>query len=188
MRRRPLPRRALGAVTMLVSLLIASLVLGMLGSAQADQKSKKHKVDRRVAALRNDLENTSQRVEAAIRSLHRAERKLAPAQARVARVRGQLAAAQARDAMLADKLQVAEAEVARAEKKIARTVRTMKAARVLIGRIARSSYQQGSYAELAVVLNSQSPDDFATRLVLVQNAMRSEGTMLGNLADQRADL
>jgi len=67
-------------------------------------------------------------------------------------------------------------------------VRTMKAARVLIGRIARSSYQQGSYAELAVVLNSESPDDFATRLVLVQNAMRSEGTMIGNLADQRADL
>ena len=42
--------------------------------------------------------------------------------------------------------------------------------------------------ELAVVLQSQSPDEFATRLVLVQNAMRSEGTVLGGLAEKRADL
>ena len=59
---------------------------------------------------------------------------------------------------------------------------------MLIGRIARSSYQDGGMGELAVVLQSQSPDDFATRLVLVQNAMRSEGSVLGGLAEARADL
>jgi murein DD-endopeptidase MepM/ murein hydrolase activator NlpD len=175
-------------VVLVVSLMVASLVIGVLGSAQADQKSRKRKVDRKVSQLRNDLEDTSQRVVAALRSLHRAESKLPAAQARVARVRGRLAAAQARDAMLADKLQVAVAEVASAQQKIVETVATMDAAKVLIGRIARSSYQQGSYAELAVVLDSESADDFATRLVLVQNALRSEGSMLGDLANDRADL
>ena len=42
--------------------------------------------------------------------------------------------------------------------------------------------------ELAVVLQSQSPDEFATRLVLVQNAMRSEGNVLSGLAESRANL
>ena len=41
--------------------------------------------------------------------------------------------------------------------------------------------------ELAVVLHSQSPDEFATRLVLVQNAMRSQGNVLGGLAESRAE-
>src|SRR5699024_356870 len=122
MRCRPSSGRAFGAVSMIVPLVVASLVLGVLGAAQADQKSRKRKVDRRVAQLRGDLEDTSQRVEAAIRALHRAESRLPAAQARVASVRGRLAAAQARDAMLADRLQVAEAKLARAEKRIARTV------------------------------------------------------------------
>lgn len=184
MRCRPLPPRLL----LTVLLVAASLVLGVLATAQADDKARKRTVDKRISALRNDLENTSQRVEAAIRDLNRAESRLPTAQARVARVRGRLAAAQARDAMLAGKLRVAVAEVRRAQARIAKTQAAMDATHVLIGRIARSSYQEGSYAELAVVLNSESPDDFATRLVLVQDAMRSQGNVLGNLAANRADL
>lgn len=170
------------------ALVVTALVLGVLGTAQADDKARKRKVDKRISSLRNDLESSSQRLEAAIHSLHRAESQLKAAQARVARVRGRLAAAQARDAALAEQLAVAVAEVQRAEKQIAQTEANIARTHELIGRIARSSYQQGSYAELAVVLNSDTPDDFATRLVLVQNAMRSEGVTLSNLADDKADL
>jgi murein DD-endopeptidase MepM/ murein hydrolase activator NlpD len=90
--------------------------------------------------------------------------------------------------MLGEQLQVARAEVARAEKQIEATLGEIEDSRVLIGRIARSSYQSGGMGELAVVLQSQSPDEFATRLVLVQNAMRSEGNVLGDLAEARANL
>lgn len=183
---RSAPPRPLLLVALFV---VTSLVLGLVGAtAQADDKARKRQVDRKISQLRGDLENTSRRLENSIKALRRAENKLTRAQSHVAKVRGRLAAAQARDAALAGKLRLAVAEVDRAEKQIARTETKIRRTQRLIGRIARSSYQQGSYAELAVVLNSQTPDDFATRLVLMQNAMRSEGTVLTNLADDKADL
>ena len=101
---------------------------------------------------------------------------------------GQLVAAQAQDRLLGEQLEVAKAEVARAQGQIDDTLASIVASQKLIGRIARSSYQDGGMGELAVVLQSQSPDEFATRLVLVQNAMRSEGNVLSGLAEARANL
>jgi peptidoglycan hydrolase CwlO-like protein len=175
--------------TIIVTAVIAALVLGLLSTtAQADDKARKRHVDKRISRLKNDLESTSRQLENAIHALRRAESKLKSAQARVARIRGRLAAAEARDAMLAEKLQVAVAEVQRAEQAIARTEAKIAGTQRIIGRMARSSYQEGGYGELSVVLNSQSPDDFATRLVLVQDALRSKGVVLTNLADDKADL
>ena len=181
-------RPASPRLVLTVTIVLASLCLGVLSSAQADDKTRKRAVDKRISQLKNDLEDTSQRLVAAIHSLHKAESQLAAAQARVARLHGQLAAAQARDKMLAGQLDAAEAEVARAEKQIARTQARLAKTHELIGLIARASYQQGNLAELAVVLNSETPDQFATRLVLVQNAMRSEGATLSSLANDKADL
>lgn len=168
---------------------IAALLLGFLAPAQADnERRRKHRVENAMKDLRHDMNETSRELRTAAQALRRAESKLPAARARVARVHGQLVAAQARDRMLGEQLAVAEAEVERAEKQIKATLKEIKASEVLIGRIARSSYQDGGMGELAVVLDSQSPDDFATRLVLVQNAMRSEGNVLGDLAEARADL
>jgi murein DD-endopeptidase MepM/ murein hydrolase activator NlpD len=184
MRHRPLSPRLL----LTTALVLTSLVLGVLSTAQADDKSRKRTVDKQIAALKGDLEDSSAQLEAAIHALSSAESKLTDAQARVSRVRGRLAAAQARDQMLAGKLAVAEAEVARAQKQIAATEARIAKTHNLIGLIARASYQEGSLAELAVVLNSETPDQFATRLVLVQNAMRSQGATLSGLANDKADL
>ena len=145
-------------------------------------------VDRDRPSSRHDLDETSQRCVGAI---HVAEPGRVPAArpaARSPRVHGQLAAAQARDRLLGDQLEVAKAEVAAAQRQIDATLARLGQTHKLIGRIARSSYQQGGMGELAVVLQSQSPDEFATRLVLVQNAMRSEGTVLSGLAEDRANL
>ena len=101
---------------------------------------------------------------------------------------GRLVAEQTHDRMLGEQLEVAKAEVARAQSEIDDTLKSILKSHKLIGRIARSSYQNGGMGELAVVLQSQSPDEFATRLVLVQNAMRSEGNVLSGLAEARADL
>jgi murein DD-endopeptidase MepM/ murein hydrolase activator NlpD len=168
---------------------IAALLVGFLGPAQADdERRRKNRVDAAMKDLRHEMNETSHELRAAANALRRAESKLPAARARVARVHGQLVAAQARDRMLAEQLEVAKAEVARAQKQIEATLEKIAASQVLIGRIARSSYQSGGMGELAVVLQSRSADDFATRLVLVQNAMRSEGHVLGDLAEARADL
>ncbi|MGH8938260.1 MAG: hypothetical protein ACRDV2_02810, partial [Actinomycetes bacterium] len=163
--------------------------LGFVGPAQADdERRRKHRVDRAIDRLEHELAETSAELRAAAVALKRAESKLPAARARVAKVRGQLAAAQARDRMLGEKLEVAKAEVARAKRQIAETQGEIESTQRMIGRIARSSYQQGGYEELAVVFQAESPDDFATRVVLVQNAMRSEAAAVERLAEDRADL
>jgi murein DD-endopeptidase MepM/ murein hydrolase activator NlpD len=178
--------RARPALTVAV---IAALCLGLVAPAEAsDPRARKHRVDRALQNLKADMDETSAALRHAANALHAAESKLPAARARVARVHGQLVAAQARDRLLGEQLQVAKAEVARAQGQIDDTLASIMASHKLIGRIARSSYQDGGMGELAVVLQSQSPDEFATRLVLVQNAMRSEGNVLTGLAESRANL
>jgi len=173
----------------LTVLVVATLLLGFLAPARADdEKRRKTHVDAAMRDLRHDMNETSKDLRAAASLLRRAESKLPAARARVARVHGRLVAAQARDRELGEQLDVAIAEVQRARAEIRDTKKDIAAGQVLIGRIARTSYQDGGMGELAVVLQSQTPDDFATRLVLVQNAMRSEGSVLGRLAEARADL
>jgi len=171
---------------------ITALLFGLLAPAGSalgsEERRRKNKVDSAIEDLRHDLNETSRELRAAASALQRAESRLPPARARVARVHGKLVAAQARDRVLGEQLDVARAEVARAKKEIEGTVLEIEASHVLIGRIARSSYQNGGLGELAVVLQSQSPDEFASRLVLVQTALRSEGNVLGDLAESRADL
>ena len=64
---------------------------------------------------------------------------------------------------------------------------SMAASRTAIGQIARPSYQSGDLGALAVVLQTQSPEDFAVRLSLSQTAIRSQGSALAALANTRAD-
>ncbi len=176
-------------ILVLLPLLLMGLVGGLLGPAQAaDERRRKAKVDRGISSLRHDMDETSRSLRRAGTALKRAESQLPAARARVARVHGKLLAAQARDRALGEQLAVARAEVARARGEIKDTRKEIAANEVLIGRIARSSYQAGGLGELAVVLQSQSPDEFASRLVLVQNTLRSEGNILGGLAESRANL
>jgi murein DD-endopeptidase MepM/ murein hydrolase activator NlpD len=178
--------RARPALTLAV---IAALCLGLIAPAEAaDPRHRKRQVDKAAQRLKADLDETSAALRRAAKALNAAESKLPAARARVARVHGQLVAAQARDRLLGQQLEVAKAEVARAQAQIDTTLASIAASHKLIGRIARASYQSGGMGELAVVLQSQSPDEFATRLVLVQNAMRSEGNVLSGLAESRADL
>lgn len=176
-------RRLLAAVA------VPALVLGLLTPAQAsDERHKKAQIDRAIHNLKGDLDETSADLRRAGAALDRAEAKMPAATARVARVHGQLVAAQERDRIIGLKLDAAKADVRDAQDKIDQTLGSIADSQKLIGRIARSSYQSGGMGEIAVVLQSQSPDEFATRLVLVQNALRSEGNILGGLAEARANL
>jgi murein DD-endopeptidase MepM/ murein hydrolase activator NlpD len=182
------PRPSSPRLLLTTAIVLAALVLGVVSTAQADDKQRKRAVDKKVAAIKGDLEDSSQRLEAAIRALNGAQAKLETAQGRVSTLRGQLAAAQARDEMLAGQLAQAQAEVDRAQQAIDATQARLAKTRMLIGSIARAAYQEGNLAELAVILNSETPDQFATRLVLVQNAMRTESATLSSLGADKADL
>lgn len=172
-----------------MALVVCALCLGALGSASADdERRKKRAVDSAIEDLKHELSETTRELRDAVIALKRAELKLPPARAAVSKVRGQLAAAQARDRVLASKLRRARAEVRDSERSIKLAQRKIRGTRVLVGRIARSSYQQGSYGEVAVILDADTPGDFASRLVLLQNAMRSQAALLADLGEQRANL
>jgi murein DD-endopeptidase MepM/ murein hydrolase activator NlpD len=176
------------ALTLLV---VTSLVLGLFSPAQAsNDKARKHAVDAHISSLHNQLDETSRSLVRAAASLRRARSRLPAARARVARVQGQLAAAEARDRLLASRLATVQEEVAQARARIGRTVAAIRRAHVIIGQIARASYQQGGQGlgPISVVLKAQSPGDFATRIVMVQDAMRSQATLLDGLAADHADL
>src|SRR3954468_14136059 len=146
--------------TVVITLVILALGGSTLTPAFAsDERRKKAAVDSAIDRLRHDLNETSQELANAMIALDRAEAQLPGARAAVARVRGQLAAAEARDRMLAGKLDVAKAEVERAQRDIATTEVKIHKAQDLIGRIASTSYREGSYGELSVVLDSQTADD-----------------------------
>lgn len=181
-------RLRLGLLLAVVPVLLTGLLGGALSPAQASVDDRKRRVDRKIGDLKDDLNDTTKELRRAAAALDRAERKLPGAKARVSRVAGKLAAEQAKDRMIGEQLQVARAEVQRAKREIRGTMRDIADSQELIGRIASSSYQSGGMGELAVILDSETPEDFAARLVLVQSALASEGETLGDLAESRAEL
>ena len=180
-------RSAVVGAVAVVALLLSGLSTGLSPADAADDRSRKRAVDRQVQQLRQDLAETSSRLAGAAAALARATAELPIAQQAVASARSQLEAARVRDAEIAAELAVAVAEVAKAERQLEATMSSMAASRTAIGQIARQSYQSGDLGALAVVLQTQSPEDLAVRLSLSQTAIRSQGSVLAALANTRAD-
>ena len=177
---------AVGAIAV-VAVFLGALPTGVSPAEAAGESSRKRAVDRQVKALRADLAETSARLADAAAALARVASELPVAQQAVADARSRLDVARVRDAELAAELSVAIAEVAKAERELEATMSLMAASRTAIGQIARLTYQSGDLGALAVVLQTQTPEDLAVRLSLSQTAIRSQGSALAALANTRAD-
>lgn len=182
MRLRPAAAAALAVVALTVG------GLSPAGAAPGDETTRKAELDAQVEQLRNDLAETSQRLVDATVVLTQIAATLPAAEQAVAEARAQLAAAVERDAQLADELAVSAAELDKAERELASTLSGLEDTRDVIGKIARESYQAGNLGGLAVVMQTQTPEDLASRLSLSRSALRSEGVALAELSDARADI
>ena len=183
MRTRP---ATIGAFTA-AALVLGGISTGLSPAQAVDDDARKRAVDRQVEQLREELTETSARLGRAAAALARANTELPAAQQAVAAARAQLETARIRDAEIAAELAIAVAEVDKAVRQLEATMSSMEASRTAIGQIARQSYQSGDLGALAVVLETQSPQDLAVRLSLSQTAIRSQGSALAALASTRAD-
>jgi murein DD-endopeptidase MepM/ murein hydrolase activator NlpD len=170
-----------------VTAAVAAALLSPAPSAQAGPDERKRQVDASIDAVREDLEGTSADLAAAYLRLRGIQSRLPAARAALGRAESGLADALARDKALGQQLTVARASEAKAVDDLAATARSASNTTSVLGGIARQAYQTGGVGELAVALQAQDADDFATRVALVGTAMRIQGDALADLDVARAE-
>jgi murein DD-endopeptidase MepM/ murein hydrolase activator NlpD len=172
------------------ALLVTVVALSALAPARASTgpHEKKKQVDAAVRELGTEVAESSRRLAAAERLFSQASAKLPVAQQALARARGQLAAARANDVEMARKLAEARAAEKAARVALQKVVDSIAKHRGVTGRIARRAYAGGGMSQVAVALEAESPDEFASRLAYLRNVMNSERGILSRLGRAREEL
>lgn len=184
-----LPRSARVSVAAIATML--ALVLAVPSTAGAASKSdtqaRKGQVDSEVAAVAEDLAGTSAELSGAYTKLAEAKGQLPAAQAALDQAKAVEAEAERKDAELAGRLAAAEQAQAQAQKKVDGSATQLKNTQAEMGRLAASAYRRGTAStEWSVVMQSESPDDFADRYVLADTVMRGQAGTMSNIAERQA--
>jgi murein DD-endopeptidase MepM/ murein hydrolase activator NlpD len=183
----PRTTRVRGAVVVLSLGLLAGTAAAPLAAAD-DLEAKKHKVERKVSAAHDDLDESSAQVRQAAAALASAQTQLGAAQDHLAKTRGELAAAEVLDHRMQAKLvaAIARLEAARADLHAGR--RKIAAQQRALGQIIVQNYQTGdpSLMGLSMVLTSQDPTELTGQLNSVQNVIDKESVVLDRLEATRA--
>ncbi len=170
-----------------VSLVVVATLATPVAIAQAGPEDTKRKVDASIGALKGDLDETDAALTSAYVALQRTQSQLPGARAALTSAEQAESDAVERDHELGRRLEVSKAQEGKAVDALAGTARDAAATRTVIGGIARQAYQTAGMGEISVALQAQSADDFATRVVLVDTALRIQGDALARLAVLRAD-
>ncbi|WP_270886643.1 M23 family metallopeptidase [Pedococcus sp. 5OH_020] len=164
---------------------VARTLTGMPAATDPDKAKKQ--VDREVAALKNQLEDTSSSLQAAYVALRQTQAQLPAAQKALDRATSAQAQADAFNDDMAVALAVAEANEARAVDQLDGTRRSVVDSRTRIARFASQLYQDQGMGQLSVALNATSPEDFASRIALTDTVMDVQHQSLTRLATAQAD-
>ncbi|MEO7746425.1 MAG: M23 family metallopeptidase [Actinomycetota bacterium] len=170
-----------------VSLVVVATLATPTATAQAGPEDTKRKVDASIGAVKDDLDETDAALTSAYFALQKTQSQLPGARATLATAEQAESDAVERDHELGRRLEVSKAAEGKAVDALAGTARDAAATTTLIGGIARQAYQTAGMGEISVALQAQSADDFATRVVLVDTALRIQGDALARLAVLRAD-
>ncbi len=181
-----LPARSRTAA-LLASVLVAGGLMVPAQGAVAGPEDRKRKVDASIDVLKDDLDDTSADLVAAFKALQKTQGRLPAARRALVEAQSAEDAAAERDREVARALAVSLAAEAKAVDDLAGTAQEAEATSTVLGAIARQAYQSAGMGELSVALQAQSADDFATRVVLVDTAMRIQGDALARLAVLRSD-
>jgi murein DD-endopeptidase MepM/ murein hydrolase activator NlpD len=173
-------RRAGGLVT---AALCMALVLGTSTPTFADEPDKKAtSQEDALAQLRHDLNESSQDMVDAAANLQLAEGALPAAQRTAAETHRLLLAAQRRQAAAAKRRGSAQVQLIVATRDTEALAGEVEAQHDRIGSLARAVYQSGgSMADLSMLLDAQSPTDFAERMVAFQTVLSAQRSALNDL-------
>ncbi|MGH8824123.1 MAG: M23 family metallopeptidase [Jiangellaceae bacterium] len=120
--------------------------------------------------------------------LEQALAELGTAQAAVAAVQADAEAARAALDEARRAADVAAERESRALRELSEIVQRIADARQDLGAVARDAYQGGAMATLSVVLDAETPAEYADTYVGVRSVLRASDSALGRLAVEQADL
>ncbi len=147
----------------LTALAAAVLFASLSGGAHAAPQPElaKSNVDVPLRKVREELRESSQAMVRAAAAYTRAQQALPAARARTAAARARLASARAADVDAAQRLVAAESAVSRARRAAEIVSERLATHRAVLGTVARRMYQQGSLAQIGVVVQAESPADLS---------------------------
>ncbi len=182
--------RPLGVAALVCTALVLALVGPPAGAdEERDLRNKAKELQAQIKAQAGDVGATSREVAVAAAQLSAARAELPAARTAVIEAEAQLTAARVKDKAAARALKLAEAEKDKADREVVAVQARIDASYRLIGQIARLAYTQGgSYAELSVALQAETPDDFAGRISAIDSIGRAQDVLLDRLAIDEADL
>jgi murein DD-endopeptidase MepM/ murein hydrolase activator NlpD len=171
-------------------LLVSALAAGALAPAAADDDltDKQAKIDDQISQTRDDLEGASQKLEAAAADLEQSRAQLPGARAAVDAAMGRLGSAQDRLELIRQRLRELRAQQQKVEVEIEQAQKRIAYSQILIARIVRYQYQSGGFAELQMILESESPTEFIQRLVATQSVTDSQSAVIDQLTTDEAVL
>ncbi len=183
-------RRDLGVVGLVATALVLTLSTPPAAADSEDQLRKKAKqLQAQIKSQASDVGATSRRVGQAVAQLTQARAQLPAAREAVVQARAQLTAARLQDQAAAAALKAALAEQAKAARAVDDVQTRIDAGYAYVGSLARQAYiQGGSFAELGVALEAESPTDFAGRISAMDSIGRAQDAVLEQLAIDEANL
>lgn len=175
------------ALTLLAACCSVGLILGP-ATAVTDPSDRKRSVDKAIENLKEDLEDTSADLAAAYTKLKLTQAKVPAAQSALDRAVAAAADASAEHTLAVQRVQLAKASEAKAEQDLVATRKSIAASRDQVARFANRIYQDSGFGEMDMVLGSQTPQQFADRLVLGETVMDVQSATMERLANQKAML
>ncbi len=164
------------------TLATAALVAGLLAPASADDLiDKADQLNNKIDQTESALEGASARLQRAAAELERAQSQLPAARARYDAAASRLSSARERLALIRQKLRELRAQQVKVQTEIKQAERRIVRSETLIARIVRYQYQTGGYAELEVVLDSESPTDFVQRVMATQSVTDAQSEVVDRL-------
>jgi len=149
---------------------------------ELEEQRERNKQERE--ELKASLEGTDEELSALYLELDETRRRLVEARTELDIRNEELAAAERELQTVRDRLEVAQAEKAELDEAMKKDAEEMERTSAAIGDVARSAYQgRGNLSTLAAVMNAETLEEFADSYSAMNNALRNQGTLLGELRD-----
>jgi murein DD-endopeptidase MepM/ murein hydrolase activator NlpD len=148
------------------------------GPGATDQAER----DAVLAEVRSELAESSEEMVRAAADLRLADRALPRARSTVQRTSRLLAAAERRQAATARRRGEAQVRLMLSAQEAEQTAAQVTEQQARLGRLARAVYQGGgSLGNVSMLLDAQSPSDFAERIVALQTVVTSQRSLIADL-------
>ena len=167
---------------------VAASVTSVVGAvpATSDPDKAKKQVDKEIASLKGQLEDTSASLRDAYIALRRTQAALPAAQQVLDAATAALSKADSYNDTMAVQLAVAQANEARAVDDLAKTRAELADNRQRVARFASQLYQDQGMGQLSVALSATTPEDFANRIAMTDTVMDVQHQSLSRLATAQA--